>query len=321
MAYDKLTNLVYAIGNTDKGGYWVDKASTLTGFNTQASQVGIILQTTDGSEQVGGGVAYDENVQYPIQVVAEPTGKYIFVTSIASSNPQLVKSIPTGSFPNVLGSNVRPYGDEFFVVVERYVVDVIDSTTTSGVDLTVTQDWHSTFKVNGGESAFVEGMTLAGNGDTLIIVGSTPGSGAAFGQNIGTDMDGFLMRIDPETGDLFPNQISQKRLDSSNEQDDWITAICNDRFDNDSFYVVGATKGYIRELPAAGQPPEGTIHSFIAKISADSLNPEWIKHFTMTTAPGAGVAKASAYACTVTTEGESNLVYMAGVVELSLIHI
>jgi hypothetical protein len=57
-----------------------------------------------------------------------------------------------------------------------------------------------------------------------------------------------------------------------NKKDDMILQVCNDRFDNDAFYVVGSSAGKIRSLPDDQQPPVGSVHVFVAQINVNTLS-------------------------------------------------
>jgi hypothetical protein len=46
-------------------------------------------------------------------------------------------------------------------------------------------------------------MTLAANGHSLVVVGSTKGSGGPFEDNDGEDMDGWIIKLDPTTAEIF----------------------------------------------------------------------------------------------------------------------
>ena len=100
-----------------------------------------------------------------------------------------------------------------------------------------------------------------------------------------------------------------------NKKDDMILQVCNDRFDNDAFYVVGSSAGKIRSLPDDQQPPVGSVHAFVAKINVNTLSANRLKHFTMTI-PGGGPVNAEALACSVTHEtDERNIVFVGGTIK------
>jgi len=91
--------------------------------------------------------------------------------------------------------------------------------------------------------------------------------------------------------------------------------VCNDRFDHDAFYVVGKSMGKIRDIADADQPPEGSVHAYVAKVDLKTLGATWLKHFTMTV-PGGGKVEAEALACAVTPDSNGqNIVYVGGTIK------
>jgi len=190
---------------------------------------------------------------------------------------------------------------------------------------TLDKDWFNDFRVDNGGTLSVGGMVMAGNGNILVVVGSTRDSGGPFEQNdgggdgdMGLDMDGFILKVNPEDGNLaesIDGSKSSTRLDSVNKKDDWILNVCNDRFDHDAFYVVGKSKGKIRDIADDQQPPEGSIHAYVAKVDLRTLGATWLKHFTMKI-PNGGPVNGEALACTVTPDSNGrNIVYVGGTIK------
>lgn len=319
--FSQLENLVYVAGGTQAQGFLVDNQVVNPSdgdSDLESVQFGLMMQlNADTTSLIGAAVNKRDVVQYPIAVVAHPSQDVVFMASMSSDNPNQI-NVPSGETPNFTSGGIRPYGDEFFSVIQRF--RVIPSSDSNDVQKVLEEEFYQWFGIDeADESVFTSGMTLAGDGSTLVVVGSTRGTSSTgpFGtENSAGDMDGFIMKIDPITGTLKGSNghRSSTRLDSSNQKDDWVTNVCNDRYDQNAFYVVGASQGKIRDLSDDQQPPEGTTHAFVAKVSLETLTAEWLKHFTMQSTDG--LAQASAYGCAVTSETNGdNLVYVAGVVE------
>ncbi len=319
--YSQLQDLVYVAGGTQTDGYLVDNETVNPpndSSNLNSVQFGLMMQV-DAATTTLNGAAVNQNdvVQYPIAIVADPNQDVIFVASMSSDNPEQI-NVPSGETPNFTSGGIRPFGDEFFTVIQRF--RVIPTSDGNGVQKVLDEEFYQWYGIDEAtESVLTSGMILAGDGNTLVVVGSTRGtsSDGPFGaENSGGEWDGFIMKLDPATGALKDSNghRASTRLDSINQKDDWVTNVCNDRYDHDAFYVVGASAGKVRDLSDDEQPPEGTTHAFVAKVNLETLTAEWLKHFTMQAS--SGLAEASAYGCVVTSEvNGSNLVYVAGVVQ------
>jgi len=319
LSYSSLEDLAYIAGGSPKDGFLVqDAAVNPTTTNPNTVQFGFLMQVeAENIKLIGGGVNQQNIVQYPIAIVTDPQDDILYVASMGSNSSQPY-SVPQSDMPEAaaaFGSN-RPYGANFFTAVQRYRVTTTDPNGQTPKKV-FNEEFYQSYAIDQqNENVLTSGMTLAGNGNTLIVVGSTRGSGGPFGSaNPNGDMDGFILKLDPTTGQLQSagGQRSSTRLDSINQKDDWVMNVCNDRFDNDAFYVVGASQGKVRGLSDSQQPPAGTTHAFIAKVSVESLTAQWLQHFTMQAPSSGGTAQASALACAVTTQGNgNNLVYVAG---------
>lgn len=321
ISFSQLENLAYLVGGTQAEGFMLNQpARDPKDLNQDTVQYGLVLQVgADDGILAGGGVNEQDVVQYPVAIVNHPTEDAIFVASLASDSAEKNFVPIQEERPNYTTNGGFEFGKEFFLAIQKY--SVIQSIGGGGGDRvvqTVDESFYQWYGVDGDESVMVSGMVLAGNGNTLVVVGSTRGSGGPFGTNNGGDMDGFVLKLDPNTGELQSEngQRSSTRLDSINGKDDTVFSVCNDRFDQDAFYVVGSSEGKVRDLSDFEQPPEGTTHGFIAKVQLESLTAEWLKHFTMRPGTNNPLAQGAAYGCSVVNQGEgNNLVYVAGVVE------
>lgn len=333
ITYDTNRNAAYAIGvseaNTQglfEGAGYADRLGTSGGSEwvqgeDNAQSGGLILQMNENIQLLGGNRDVEYPVVYPVSVVTHPLDKdYLFVASIASKNTGVNGAFGAdSSYPNFLDRDNRKYGSEFFLMIDRYQVTDVPNVSVglvNDVPDTLKKSWFSDFSTDGGEDVLLSGMVMAGNGDVLVVVGSTRGEGGPFDSSGGTnDMDGFIFKIDPEDGNLvkhFDGSKSSTRLDSVNQKDDYILNVCNDRFDHDAIYVVGKSQGHIRDLSDADQPPEGSTHAYVAKVNLKTMRAEWLNHFIMSI-PGDGVMHGEALACTVTPDSNGeNIVYVGG---------
>ncbi|KAL3925155.1 MAG: hypothetical protein SGILL_000597 [Bacillariaceae sp.] len=319
VAFDHAHNMAFAIGSVEVGS----AAGFSSAWDSVAgmAQAGAILQTNDKMGLIGGNNMVGHSVIYPVAVVSDPRVNTIHVASMVSDDSS-VASNPggeddDGEYPNYTAGNRRDFGSRFQLSVQQYSFDTFSNIPTDPVTDSVKLDWENIFAPTSG-SITVSGMTLAGNGNALIVVGSTKASGGVFEENDGDDMDGFILKVDPNTGELYQGtdgtERGSTRLDSVNKQDDYILQVCNDRFDHNAFYVVGTSGGKVRNIPDEQQAPAGSMHAFVAKIQVQGLNASWLKHFTMSI-PGNGQVFGEALACTVTHDDDGkNIVYVGGTI-------
>lgn len=322
IAWSPTEDKSYSIGftNHQSGGFFDYMTDDSDNFDIKV--LGTIVQNNARGQPVGGGVIDEEHVQYPVAVVTHPSEDSIFVASLSSNYEDTPSSWDTTLLrPDLtVGGHHQKYGHSYFVSVARYDVNQMPNEPEAPLPETMSESWYNWFNVQDNPNdVLVTDIALAGNkGDTLVLVGNTKGSGNVFGTNSGNDMDGWMLKLDPSTGDVFStnaNEIASKRIDSSNSEDDWVNGICVDKFDPQNVFIVGATKGKIRTLDEDHQLPEGSIHAFIAKIHLSDLKIRWVKHFTMKAADGKATAEASAFSCVVAQgEGNKNVVYMAGTI-------
>lgn len=321
IAFDSLENVAYAVGGSEHGDGDFNDGGSWEEAISDAAQSGIILQMNARAEVIGGNRIGDVAAVYPIAVATHPILNCIYVASMASDSPIANDAAASSRYPDFTGGGPKMYGSNFFLLVNKYSVESFPTEVSpvGSVPTTVERSWEQRYNTTSG-TLEVSGMTLAGNGNTLVVVGSTRDGGGPFEENDGTDdMDGWILKLNPDTGGLFISENgsgrSSTRLDSVNMKDDWIFNVCNDRFDHDAFYVVGASMGKVRDLGDDEQPPEGSVHAFVAKVDLEELGALWLQHFIMTI-PGGGPVTAKALACTVTPDFEGeNIVYVAGTVQ------
>ena len=301
---------------------------------------------------LGGALIQDEMVQYPRTIVADPLRNYVYVASMhteeTTTSPEFDQFGQGKEFPNWTKGGLKKFGTDFGMLVERLQVDEITDAMLSdgsGLSETLSHTWRKPFSltipsssVNFGEvgsgadagvvaphetnlpnSVVVNHMVELPSRDALVIVGSTPGTGPAFGEitsGLG-DMDGFMVKLNANTGNFDALGVPANRLESSNFKDDWITHICTGQVDDGMLFVVGVTAGQLD--PSANVPPDNSVDAFIAMIDFDTLEPVWTKQFpvtggsTETTDGRSNGSAAYGIGCSVTSDDQ--FVYFAGVVD------
>jgi hypothetical protein len=312
ISYDIENDIAYAVGAAQSGNDHFQAESDWEAAVPDSVQAGMVMQIHNDLRLMGGNRMGDSPVVYPIGV--EAFGDSIYVLSMGSEDPGENK-VQGREYPNfTLGGPYR-YGSDFFLRINKYAVNEYPQQFTELLPATLEEEWEAKFSTDSG-SVYVGGMELIGR-DALIVVGSTQGSGGPFENDGSDDMDGFILKIDPQTGQLSTSgSDSTTRIDSVNKKDDWVYGVCADHHErnHDHFFIVGSTDGKIKNLPDNEQPPEGSTHAFVARIRSDDLSPEWIKHFT-TSSPAGGSMVAEAMACAVSANREGNeIVFVGGTV-------
>jgi len=344
ISFDTNRNSVYAIGVAETGESGKFAAGTggsaWIQADSNAKSGGLIFQMNENTQLLGGNHIVDYPTVYPVSIVTHPLDEdAVFVISMATNQTDRNENYNTDSdqkttnwnsktdYPNFLARDNRKYGSKFFLTIDRYKITDLPNKAApevlenDQVPNTIEKTWMVDYATTDNDNGLlVGGMIMAGNGNVLVVVGSTRGGGGPF-ETVAVnrnDMDGFVLKIDPKTGKMMEHSNGSKsstRLDSVDMKDDWITNVCDDRFDHDSIYVVGKSMGKIRDIADDEQPPEGSTHAFVAKVNLKTLGASWLKHFTMTST-GGGKLEAEALACTVTSDvnGE-NIVYVGGTVQ------
>jgi hypothetical protein len=166
----------------------------------------------------------------------------------------------------------------------------------------------------------------------LIVAGSTAAFGEAYGPATGGDEDGFVAVLDPSTGDLGNQAVTETgEAARTNERHgtgeyDIVIDLCDNPYDDTAFFIVGATKGdMLGRYPEDEnlQPPAGSLQAFVRKLSASTLQTIW------TVQLGAWIdidtkTNAAAFDCMVNSEGNLYLVGQvsggASMVEANTVH-
>jgi hypothetical protein len=105
--------------------------------------------------------------------------------------------------------------------------------------------------------------------DTVLVAGSSNGYGSALGSGYSSqDWDGFLTKVDPQTGVIDDvDGVTARhsvRIQTQPQMDDYVHAIC---VLDDKVYVVGTTEGRMEGATAGG--------AFMIKYDIDTLQVSW----------------------------------------------
>ncbi|KAL3910423.1 MAG: hypothetical protein SGILL_007695, partial [Bacillariaceae sp.] len=312
ITYDMENDVAYTVGAAQHGADEFQADSDWNPAVPDSVQAGVVMQVHNDLRLMGGNRLGDWPVAYPIAV--EHDREFVYMVSMGSETPSENKG-EGREYPNFTAGGPYRYGSDFFLHVHKLAVNEFPLEFSESLPATLDQEWEAKFSTDNG-SVYVGGMTLIGQ-DAMIVVGSTAGSGGPFENNDGDDMDGFILKIDPQTGQLSSSGTdSTSRIDSVNKKDDFIYNVCVDHHErnHDSFFIVGSTDGKIKNLPDNEQPPDGTTHAFVAKVRTDDLSAQWIKHFTMTHPTGGSMAsEALSCAASANSDGDE-VVYVGGTV-------
>uniref|UniRef100_A0A7S2H8Y4 Uncharacterized protein n=1 Tax=Helicotheca tamesis TaxID=374047 RepID=A0A7S2H8Y4_9STRA len=147
--------------------------------------------------------------------------------------------------------------------------------------------------------------------DVLLIAGSTSGSGAEFGavDTDENDLDGFVSKMDPSSGQFMPGTFSF-RIKSQSNKAEVVSSLCMKENSPGvkEFYVVGYTTGALDGVDSSGAEGFGK-QAFIMKMNLDSLeSPIW----TQQLGPNNQSGDTFGIGCAVTPDG--NDVYLSGIV-------
>ena len=345
----------YLIGGTEEGGLLTSIRSP---GSHKAEQYGFVLDVAvdrsnpnmEGSagsgratKLMGGALLQDEAVQYPKAITSDATNSYIYVATMHTEDTSTNDEYKEHGgdeleHPNFTSGGLKKFGNSYDMIVERMKIEEIPVTTgANGDDLeeTLSPTWRKSFgltstnnAVEPSDTVHVTGMVEIASAETLVIVGSTRGSGPAFGAASGNgDMDGFMTTLQTAFKTASGNLVEADagglrvaRLDSANSKDDWITSICapppatgaNNPLDKDVFFVVGSTSG---QVELNGNVPESNYYdAYIAMIDLESLEPLWSKQLPVTGGNMEGGGAAS-YGIACAVSSDRSLVYFVGGVE------
>lgn len=315
---------VVVVGSADKGSILPSSASVkeypMAGFAMALDRIKLGEITAAPLVTTNPAIS----IEYPIDVVGDADDLY--VVSLTSTDPGFsleykeIQINPDSKFsPNWI--NMQKYGKSVHMTVTKLSLSqqVIDGVPIG--DVNFRQEWSREFPVEpDGDgtgtvpSIYMGGAIVMKKLGVIAVAGSTRGMGNAYGAAIGTDEDGFITLIDMETGelskDVFPNNI---RIGTA--KDDIVLGICVDsKGDEESFYIVGATKGEMAPPANFGEPfPEGSYQAFARKVNSKDLSPIWTVqlgavHYSR---PGTGATVAKAFNCVAS----EHHVYIGGVVD------
>lgn len=114
-------------------------------------------------------------------------------------------------------------------------------------------------------------------GKFVLAAGSTKASGSMLGTNVGFpvrgggDWDGFVTKLDPQTGQMASppsGHDASYRIQSVGNANDWVAAICFQHPDH--VFVVGHTDGKV-----ASNHLDESGGAFVIKIDIDTMEVEW----------------------------------------------
>ncbi|KAG7349204.1 hypothetical protein IV203_011801 [Nitzschia inconspicua] len=314
VAYDSENDIAYTIGAAQNGEGAFAQTSDWDLPVQDSMEAGTVMQLNGRLRLMGGQRLADYAVVCPTTI--ETYRNYVYVASMASENPDENRA-EEGDYPNFTTGGPLKYGSDFFFKIDRFAVTDVPDQYHDPLPATLEHDWEARFNIEDRGTIDVMAMELIGS-QALIVVGSTNGSGGPFKDTDANDYDGWILKIDPNTGELSSvGAATSARIDSMNKQDDYIYGLCQDRHparNMEYFYIVGSTAGKIRNLSDEEQLPEGSTHAFVARVNMDDLSAEWIKHFTMSS-PDDSSMKSEALDCAVhINESGESIVYVGGTV-------
>ena len=252
---------------------------------------GCILASPNGKKDL---MSIPVNVKYVRESVEDGIlDGSVYVASVTSKslneNPSNIELLlQSENQPNWITH--YKYGSSFELTLEKFTTSSIGSTIEKS------REWIRNYPLDVGENSIEHNVEVTGmihkrwnNHNWLIVVGSTSGSGAAYGpkQPGSEDIDGFISVFRGENGHLRANGsdngpvVDNKRIGT--DKTDLILGICHDRNDPHHFYIVGATEAEagmgdeIETLTAVKSTSEGSLHGFVQKITLKSLEAVWKK--------------------------------------------
>lgn len=248
------------LGTAPEGGLFTDSRPT---GSTKAEIYGVVAPfefSGDGSKAgIPEGVLFhDDPVQYPRAIVQDPDNNgSLYVASMHSDSKEKNIDALGLEYPNL--TNVQPYGKSFFALIEK--IQLHDKKQEQHGAVLSKGGWKKEYGVtpeDGVEADVVVSDMLIAN-KLLFLVGSTAGSGNAFGNNPNNDVvTGFVTTLEPQTG-IAKNH---KRFAFDNVYNTELQGACVGSKDSNTFFVVGAGGQYSTHL---------VLHSLLAK----NLDKQW----------------------------------------------
>jgi len=267
------TDLIAVAGTTDPSGrlnYMADRSLS------QWPEQGFAMTIDAMGEPVKGQVLSSfSHTPYPVAVVGDPEDANAMYIASMTANQDYNDRPPEEDFPN--WTRLAQYGSTFELTVEKFYP----------LDELIVPAWIKYFDVEPLEDGTYDQSTTVHVGGMinkpgvgLIVAGSTAAKGEAYGTVTDGNVQGFVTILDPSTGEMANADADEsgktfQRFGS--DILDIVTNICDDPFDPNAFYIVGATFGDIGVWPEEDivRPPRGSMSAFISKVSATSLDEIW----------------------------------------------
>ena len=192
------------------------------------------------------------------------------------------------------------YGAGYGFAVGKYSFEEVQVTAKTTVQK-IQNDWFVQYNSTDSKAQVNVNDVVHIASGLIMVVGTTNGQGSAFGSETdqGKDLDGFIAKISPTTGQLIiePGFSPSYRVQSNNYKhgNDWANGICHDPADTlKVVYIVGTTEG---KMPNSKDSVKGTS-AYLMKFDARHMQPIWTKQI--------GANKAvHGMACAVTPDGTS----------------
>jgi len=248
-----------------------------------------------------GVLLHQDVVQIPRSIVVDPKlNNRVFVATMTTESSAVTKyyqdRIDNAEKVNLTPGGVFKYGGNYVMTIE--MLRLADGNIPKAEP-----QWKKPFAVVGatnGKGVFVNQIMFYGD-NQLMVVGSTEGSGQAFGQAEQEGfVSGFVSKIHADNGELLMSKRINGVDDNGDEAETDIQAICYHESEPDAIYVVGVVHD-------SGSKPS----PFVTKLGAETLDHIWEKVFPAT-------AYSYAVACGVSENkgmlnGHSgNVLYVAG---------
>jgi hypothetical protein len=195
----------FLVGGTEKGGLLTDLEVNQGIDDSSVKQFGLMLQVPlhgrNAGQLSGGSIMTDGTnppVTYPVAIVTDDAQEHVFVASVASEDASKTSDAmlyDQDEYPDLTSGGYRRYGYHFQLRFCKHAIltspldgDIIDLNTESMSLL-----YDQIYETDDGSSVYTTGMATVG--DYVVVVGSTRGSGGIFGTSEGSDMDGFVVKL------------------------------------------------------------------------------------------------------------------------------
>jgi hypothetical protein len=257
----------------------------------------------------GGHGFYDSAVNYPFAVASDDEGDFLYVASLYSKYTGQMSEDTTSSDDELDMTHPYTEGNVWGIAMQKLTVrqsNATDEATLLENPVHLERQWQNEIETKNYEKLYAADMVFV-NG-MLLVAGSTVDVSEQFAgderkYHTVQDMDGFLIKIDPETGRVPAVDDSRfgtkhkMRIQSNAGADEIVTSICLPHTDDIDrhVYVTGYTTGL---LDSTGDYSGG----FIMKIDADTMEVVWLDQIH-----GENI---EAIDCAVTDDGE--WVYVTG---------